>query len=705
MEHRFWGRSQFLIALLVAVMAVYVWFLFDLQVVKGDYYREQSIRKITNIETVQAARGEIFDRYGRALVTNRATYQVTLNEKQMGSAQERNDTVLALIRACREQGVEWNDSLTITFTFPFRFTVEQPYEVVTTAEDGTEKTSRTRLYQFLQTVKPKGLPLTPGQGQTANGLADPQAVVDALRTYFKVDKSVSEEDGRALVGVLYEMTLRSKDVVRTAYVFAKDVDIGFITVVKERGLSGVEIDTVTVRQYNTPYAAHILGQVGDIQNWDNYKDKGYSLSDTVGISGVEAAFESLLRGTPGTKVVELSQSGKVVSESWRIDEETGEALEPSPGDNLMLTLDIRLQEVVEKALARHVPGMTEESQKAACVVVDMTGGVLASASYPTYDLSTYFQNYNQLLEDPLQPLFNRALQGLYAPGSTFKPAVAIGGLEEEVITPREKILDTGRYLHYDRIQDQPACWIYRQYGSTHGYENVSEAIRDSCNVYFYETGIRLGITKLNEYAALLGLGQKTGLELYEEAGAVAGPETSKKYGQPWYEGEVMYAAIGQGSTQVTPIQLANYTATLVNGGFHYPTHLMKTVKSSDFSQVIEEYRPATDRELILDEENLEAVKKGMGMVVSEGTVARYFRDSPVTVGAKTGTSQVAGSSQPNAVLIAFAPYDEPEIAMAIVVEKGGSGSLVAAIAAEIIDYYFSARDVMDAPSAEGTLVR
>ena len=692
---RFALRSRMVLALLCAVMVLFAWVLFDLQVVNGSYYLEQSTRKIAVTEPVQAARGEILDRYGRVLVSNRAAYQVTVDTRLMGDEKERNETVLKLLEICREQAVEWTDTLPITRTAPFRFTVDAPFENTTTAEDGTVSTSPTSLYRLITALRLRQL----DKDSTAD------EVVSALRDWFEVEESVGENEGRELVGVLYELTLRSKDVVRSNYVLCQGVDINFITAVKERHMAGVKIDTVTVREYNTKYASHILGRVGAIQNWDNYKDKGYSMSDTVGVSGVELAFEEVLRGAPGTKDIELNQSGKVVSESWHTDPETGEPALPQPGDNLMLTLDIRLQEVAEEALKRHIPGMSEESQVGACVVTDMSGGVLACASYPSYDLSTYNRDYNALAADPLKPFFNRALQGLYAPGSTFKMAVATGALEEGKITTTEKILDTGRYTHYDRIQDQPMCWYFRQYGGTHGYENVSEAIRDSCNVFFYETGIRLGIRKIDEYASLFGLGEKTGLELFEEAGEIAGPETSKKHDQTWYEGDTMYAAIGQGNTQVTPIQLCNYVATLVNGGSHYPTHLKKTVKSSDFSQVVEEYVPVAKDEIHLDENNLAAVKKGMGMVAGEGSAARYFRDLPVKVGAKTGTAQVSRNSEAHAILVAFAPYEDPEIAISIVVEHGGSGTLVSAIAADIIDYYFSARDTMDAPPVENTLVR
>ena len=697
---RFHFRAWTMLVLLGIIMAAYVWALFDLQVVQGSYYKEQSTRKIANTETVQAARGEVLDRYGRELVSNRVTYQVTLDVKLLGDAQTRNRTILELLKICREQGVSWNDSLPISAGPDFSFTTAMPFQSVTADEDGVEKTSDTRLYQLLKKLKPANFPLTVPEGESLNSLATADTVVDALRAAFQVDEALTEAEARALTGVLYELSLRSQEISYTSYVFARDVDVEFITVVKERKLSGVKIDTVTVRQYETEYAAHILGRVGAIQNWDAYKDKGYSLSDNVGLSGVESAFEDLLRGTPGTKDVELSQSGKVVSESWHVDEETGEALSPKPGNNLMLTLDIDLQEVVEGALERYIPGMTEESQVGACVVMDMTGGILAAASYPTYDLSTYTQDYNDLLTDPLKPMFNRAFQGLYAPGSTFKPLVAIGALQEGAVTVQEKILDTGRYQHYDRVEDQPMCWIYRQYGTTHGYENVTEAIRDSCNVYFYEAGIRLGIAKLDEYAAAFGLGEETGLELYEARGEVAGPATSEKYGQEWYEGEVMYAAIGQGSTQITLVQLCNYIATLVNGGTHYSAHLLKTVKSNDFSQVVEEYRPQVLNQVEIAPENLEAVKQGMAL-----TADQYFTNLPVKVGAKTGSAQVAGHKEANAVMVVFAPYDDPEIAIATVVEQGGAGSRIADIAAEIVEYYFSARDVMDAPAAEGVLVR
>ncbi len=697
-EKQFLTRSRVVLALLGGVMAVFLLVLFDLQIVNGQRYLEQSTRKIANTETVQAARGRISDRYGRVLVSNRASYQVTLNTALMGDVQGRNSTILALLDVCREQGVSWNDTLPVTAETPFHYTVSDPFETVRVDENGVETRTPTQLSRLMDVLKLRDLPEDPSAGE----------LVDALRSWFEVDEAVGAQEGRALVGVLCELALRSKDISRSSYIFAQDVDVAFITVVKERGLAGVRCDAASLRQYNTDCAAHLLGQVGAIsaQEWEQYQEKGYSMNDIVGKDGAERAFEQYLRGTPGFKDVEYNQSGKIVEQTWRLDPETGEPLLPAPGHNVVLTTDLKLQQVVEDALARYVPGMTEESQKAACVVVDMSGGVLASASYPTFDPDDYRKQYNQLSADPLQPLFNRALQGLYAPGSTFKMAVAAGALEEGAVTRTEKILDTGRYTHYERIEDQPQCWYFRQYGRTHGYENVSEAIRDSCNVYFYEAGLRLGIDKIDQYAALFGLGRTTGLELYEEAGEVAGPESSKNHGQTWYEGETMYAAIGQGNTQVTPIQLANYVATLVNGGQHYATHLLKAVTSGDSSQVVEEYEAQPLEVIGLDEDNLAAIKKGMRMVATETSVAPHFKDLPVEVGAKTGTAQVHRDSEANAILVAFAPYDDPEIALAVVVERGGSGSAVAKIAAEILDAYFApSADALTAPAGENALIR
>lgn len=519
---------------------------------------------------------------------------------------------------------------------------------------------------------------------------------------------MSATDARAVAGVLCELYYRSRITNWPPYYFAENVDVDFITRVKELGIKGVEIETTSVRKYETEYAAHLLGRVAAMETdeVDYYLglDEGYTQNDYVGREGAELAFESYLHGTPGEQLVERNEDGKITSSQWRVDEETGEPMAPEPGDNVFLTIDIELQQMVEELLAERVPGLSDEVVGAACVVqlVD-TGEILAAASYPTFSLTTYSEDYNQNYNDPRKPFLNRAFQGLYPPGSTFKMITAIAGLEEGIIEPSTIIRDLGRYTYWST--PQPMCWIYRQGGGTHGLVNVTRAIEVSCNYFMYDVGRRLGIDKLDEYAAMFGLGQKTGVELYEESGVVASPAFTESLGGTWYEGNVLSVAIGQESTQVTPIQLTNFISALVNGGTRYSTHLLKTVKSSDFSQVVYEYEPQVQDEINIAPENLNAVTEGMReLTTGDGSLASAFRNLPFEVGAKTGSAQVSSTSDSNAVFVCYAPYDDPEIAISLVVEHGGSGSVLASLAAEILAYYFTTPDSQSDVVTENTLM-
>ena len=360
---------------------------------------------------------------------------------------------------------------------------------------------------------------------------------------------------------------------------------------------------------------------------------------------------------------------------------------PKPGSQVRLTLDLGLQEKTEEVLAEMVPQLGK-AQGAAVAIVDVKdGGVLTLASYPTYSLSTFSTDYSALAEDTLRPLYNRALQGTYAPGSTYKMITAVAGLEEGLITPQTKVLDTGIYTYYR--SPQPRCWIYRQTGKTHGLETVSEAITDSCNIFFYDLGRRLGIARLDAYARSFGLGEKTGIELLGESGGViAGPAYTESVGQTWYDGNTLSAAIGQENNRFTPLQLSSYIATLASGGKRYQVHLLDEVRSNDGKEVLETYTPTLLDDLALSPETLSAVKEGMLAVTQSGSVASYFRNLPVEVGAKTGSAQVTGREESNAVFVCFAPYDDPQVAMTIVVEQGGSGSELGRLAAAILQYYF-----------------
>ena len=719
-------RTLAVAAVLAVILAVFVGVLYNLQIVHVEDYRAMSVVKIDNRVTVEGARGELLDRYGRELVTNRAVYRITLNTRLMGDEAERNPNLMELITICRDNGLSWSDSLPISTTAPFTYTTDTPlaYEKEGGGVAFTQLGSLLNALPLGSTVKEAlNLP-DPKAVEAAKTLADIPAgptaeeLMEALRTYFEIDPSWSDEDARALIGVLYEVNLRSYEVNQQEYIFAQDVDIDVISAVKERGLTGVSIDVSPVREYQTSAAAHLLGRVGTIQNWDYYKELGYNMNDKVGIDGVESAFESYLRGESGTLVQELDTSGRVISEYWYTNSKTGETDEPQPGDNVMLTLDLRLQEKVEEILANTIENLDSEDTEGGAVVVESVkdGEILAMASYPTFDLANVYSNstlYNEVKDNPLRPFTNRATQEFYYPGSTFKPLVAIAALEEGLTTPTEEIEDTGSLElpeeeHYPYGDFPPQCWIYRQYGGNHGWENLAEALRDSCNIYFYTLGHRLGIDKIDEYAAAFGLGEPTGIEVPEVKGWVAGPATSEALNQTWYGGNLLNAAIGQDNTQVTPLQLANYMATLLNGGDHLVPHLLKTVKSSDYSETVYEQEREVRNSLELDPANVEAVKQGMWAVANdpESTVDQYLSNLAVEVGAKTGSAQVGSAElEADAIFTLFAPYDDPEIVISIVVEGGASGGNLAQAAGEIVNYYFSAEHTVESVDAENTLLR
>ena len=672
-KHRELLRLVLLLALLGAVLVSFFYLLYDLQINRQAEFQARMVKAVGRTETVPAARGNLTDRYGRPLASNRVIYQVTLDLSLMGD--DRDAILLELMEVARDHGITWPDDLPLNR--------EAPY----TLNWGRIGESGRKNYEAL-----------------ADKLdwtgADSAAILAQLRKTYKFSDELTDAQVRAVGGILYELSLRSKEVTWAEYVFAEDVDIDFISTIRERGLSGVNTSPVTTRKYDTTYAAHVLGHVGGIQRetWPTYKALGYAMNERVGIDGVENAFESLLRGQAGTQVVERNARGKAVSQTW--------LEEPQPGYDVALTIDLPLQQKVEDVLREKIPTLTEDVEGGAAAMVDIhTGAVLALASYPTYDLTIY-QNtelYQAVNQDPLTPLVNRATTGIYPPGSTFKPLVAAAGLEEGIITPKTQIRDTGRYTYYK--SPQPQCWIYRQFGGTHGNVNVTKAIEVSCNVFFYDTGRRLGINTLNAYAQLFGLGQPTGIEIPEKTGVVAGPEyTEKVLGETWYDGSTLSAAIGQENNQFTPLQLANYIATLVNGGKRYKVHLLKSVKASGSAQTVEEYEPQVVEEIELHEENLNAIKKGMLDLTTTGSLGRYFRGLPFQVGAKTGSAQVSNSTS-NAVFVCFAPYDDPQVALALVAEHGGSGSDLAGLAADILEFYFSSQSGFTTTVEENTLLR
>lgn len=584
-----------------------------------------------------------------------------------------NDAIWQLIQLCQEQGVTWNDTLPMT-------TGSSP-----------QLTSKSLNESFREYLDDNKLPTDGGSAE----------VLAAMRKLYKVDDSYTDAQARLIVGVRYELDGRS------SYTFAEDVSTELLGRITDGKYRGVTIKTAAARVYNTKLAAHILGTVGAIwqEEWRSdestgyvgYADKGYNMNDLVGKDGVEKAFEEYLHGNDGKRLITTDENGKITGELY--------TREPQPGGTVALTIDIDLQQVVEDTLASTIQGMIDKDSNerggAAAVIQVGTGEVLAMASYPTYDLETFNQDYDELVKDERLPMFNRATQGVYAPGSTFKLCTSVAALEEGIITPSTIIEDKGIYTYY--VDPQPMCWIWRQAHTTHGRINVSQAIVDSCNYFYYEVGRLTGIKKLDEYATAFGLGQSTGIEIGDVSGVLASPEWAEAHDREWTDGQTITAAIGQSYNLFTPLQLANYVATLVSGGEHYEAHLLKNVKSYDNSRVIDVYGKGPLNDLNISDSTMAAVTKGMHDLTYDSLRSAFSR-CVVEAGAKTGSAQV-GTDIANGTFVAYAPYDDPEIAIAIVVEKGGSGSLLANAAVDIINAWFT-RDGTGATAAgEDTLMR
>lgn len=667
-------RVYVLLGFFCAFLVLFFAVLYDAQVVHGSENRARSITSNTASETVTASRGIITDRNGKVLVSNRLAYTLVVDKSNFGKDETAlNDAIWQLIQLCQEQGVTWNDTLPMT-------TGSSP-----------QLTSKSLTKSFREYLDGNKLPTDGGSAE----------VLAAMRKLYKVDDSYTDAQARLIVGVRYELDGRS------SYTFAEDVSTELLGRITDGKYRGVTIKTAAARVYNTKLAAHILGTVGAIwqEEWRSdestgyvgYADKGYNMNDLVGKDGVEKAFEEYLHGNDGKRLITTDENGKITGELY--------TREPQPGGTVALTIDIDLQQVVEDTLASTIQGMIDKDSNerggAAAVIQVGTGEVLAMASYPTYDLETFNQDYDELVKDERLPMFNRATQGVYAPGSTFKLCTSVAALEEGIITPSTIIEDKGIYTYY--VDPQPMCWIWRQAHTTHGRINVSQAIVDSCNYFYYEVGRLTGIKKLDEYATAFGLGQSTGIEIGDVSGVLASPEWAEAHDREWTDGQTITAAIGQSYNLFTPLQLANYVATLVSGGEHYEAHLLKNVKSYDNSRVIGVYDKGPLNDLNISDSTMAAVTKGMHDLTYDSLRSAFSR-CVVEAGAKTGSAQV-GTDIANGTFVAYAPYDDPEIAIAIVVEKGGSGSLLANAAVDIINAWFT-RDGTGATAAgEDALMR
>ncbi len=724
-EKRFHRRANFLIGAYVLCLALFTGILYNAQIVNGSEYLARSTIQVTTTKTVETSRGIITDRNGKILVSNREIYTVSFDPDlvpdQDGETHQAAvaRALLRILTLFQEHGVAWGDSLPIGDAEPYGYTFAGAtgaqrawfsHYLADRKWSNTELTASSSSPLMSQTLLDK-LKLTGSTALTAPHL------LELMRADFGVPTDFSRQEARLVLGVLYELRLRklTANAVTVPYVFAEDLSVEIISILNDGAFEGVVIGSKAVRQYNTDYAAHILGRVGKFESreerdsfnaeWNAAREAGedttglpyYRLDDQVGKDGVELAFEQYLRGRDGTRLITTNQEGKITSEIYSI--------QPEPGGTVALTLDIDFQAQVEEILARSVQAMDQEDLEdgeepvnrgaAAAVVSVANSEILALATYPTYSQRTYAQDYALLSQDPRHPYVNRAISSAYAPGSTFKPLTAVAALESGVITPTTIINATGSWTYPGDPNSYANCWLYNSSRGRHGRINVSQAITVSCNYFFAQMGYSLGLDRLNAYCRAFGLGESTGIEIYERTGTL--PENKPGEDQsPW-------AGFGQSSQLFTPLQLANYVATLVRGGTRYNAHLLKDISAYDGSSVLYTAQPEVLSQQEIQPDNLAAVKKGMGDLATTGSVGQQFANCIVTAGAKTGSAQT-GEVMANGVFVCFAPFEEPEVAVAVVIEKGKAGAALASTAVEILNAYFAPSDIGAMMAPEGALL-
>ena len=724
-EKRFHRRANFLIGAYVLCLALFTGILYNAQIVNGSEYLARSTIQVTTTKTVETSRGIITDRNGKILVSNREIYTVSFDPDlvpdQDGETHQAAvaRALLRILTLFQEHGVAWGDSLPIGDAEPYGYAFAGAtgaqrawfsHYLADRKWSSTELTASSSSPLMSQTLLDK-LKLTGSTALTAPHL------LELMRADFGVPTDFSRQEARLVLGVLYELRLRklTANAVTVPYVFAEDLSVELISILNDGAFEGVVIGSKAVRQYNTDYAAHILGRVGKFESreerdgfnaeWNAAREAGedttglpyYRLDDQVGKDGVELAFEQYLRGRDGTRLITTNQEGKITSEIYSI--------QPEPGGTVALTLDIDFQAQVEEILARSVQAMDQEDLEdgeepvnrgaAAAVVSVANSEILALATYPTYSQRTYAQDYALLSQDPRHPYVNRAISSAYAPGSTFKPLTAVAALESGVITPTTIINATGSWTYPGDPNSYANCWLYNSSRGRHGRINVSQAITVSCNYFFAQMGYSLGLDRLNAYCRAFGLGESTGIEIYERTGTL--PENKPGEDQsPW-------AGFGQSSQLFTPLQLANYVATLVRGGVRYNAHLLKDISAYDGSSVLYTAQPEVLSQQEIQPDNLAAVKKGMGDLATTGSVGQQFANCIVTAGAKTGSAQT-GEVMANGVFVCFAPFEEPEVAVAVVIEKGKAGAALASTAVEILNAYFAPSDIGAMMAPEGALL-
>lgn len=669
-------RYNILTVLIYVLGIILIARLFNLQIVHGAEYREESNTRLTRESVLEASRGAILDKTGATLVDSKIQFSLEMYKSKVDTA-TLNQSILNMINVLEKYETSYVDSFPIKIE-PFEFTISEQ-ELLSWKKSNKlseDITAEQAFYKF--------------------------------KSKYGIDTN-NIQDARKIMVIRYEANQKgysSTKAIRIADNISREAVAEFSE--SSDKFVGINIVVEPVRQYTSgSLASHILGYAGKINSQEYEQRKStYGSNDIIGKTGIEYVFEEYLKGKNGTKQIDMAVDGTTTAEYV--------SKEATAGSDVVLTIDANLQKVTEDALASNIQkiasggfGKAYNAKAGACVVMNVNSGeVLAMASYPNYDPSDFVggistEAWNNYTNNTAKPLVDKAIQNSYSPGSTYKMVTAIAGLESGAINLNTKINDTGVYKKYGISMN---CWYYTDYHRGHGYLNVSEAIEKSCNYFFYETGDRMGIDKLAEFARYFGLGTKTGIELQgETAGVLADRETKKQKhsdDQNWNPGNTLNASIGQGDNEFSPLQMARYISMLANGGHKIDVSIVKTIRNSDGSEASrEEINKFVNKKLGLEEDTqeekqlnqnyLNAVLQGMKSVTSDtgGTAYVRFKDFNISVGGKTGSAE-APNNQVHAWFVGFAPFENPEIAIVVMVENGGHGNYTAEVVRDIMGEYF-----------------
>lgn len=677
-------RARILLLIFAAVVAFYAFHLYDLQIIATGGQTDNTTT-FTTWTSVKAARGELLDRNGTVLVGNRAGYKLMLNHYVILSAEDTYEQLYKLATSCKEQNIAYNESFPVSTQRPFTYTHDQ-----------YNASQRQYFQAFLRYYS------------LDSDITAP-LLIETLRSRYELPETWTDEEVRLVIGLVYEVMLRNCVDTLPIYEFVSDASDEIRTAVIELNIPGMRVEKTSIREYYTQYAAHILGHIGPMspEQWEYYQPiEGYEMDTKVGQSGFELAFEKYLHGVDGLREDTVAADGTLISSKW--------IREPRAGCNVELTIDINLQRVAEEQMAvaaaelKAKGGDGSDIEGLAAVAIDPNNGqVLACASYPTYDLATLFDNYDELIQDPLLPTFNRALMGTYAPGSTYKMNMIVAAIDSGLITSETVIQTKGKFRKYEDYQ--PSCLHYTLYGGTHGDRIAATALEVSCNYFFYDIGDRLTTQIIDSTAKALGLGELTGLELTEYAGYRANEETKKILydadGAVFSLGDKLAASIGQSDNMFTPIQLAVYAGTLSQQGTRYKTTFLNRVVAPDYQTLVMENQPTIANILEISDDAFNAYHTGMQLVChsNEGTAWETFATYPIRIAGKTGTSEHGNGGSENGSFVCYAPADDPQIAIAIYGEKAGHGASLAFIAREMLNEQFSVGEAGEVPTYENQL--